>query len=395
MADCKTFTNFAVRIPKGVCNADYAMWLKQISILNFKNIAETTVDFSPGVNCLVGANGMGKSNMLEAVYYLSMTRSFMRLPDSEVIRHGSEAMMVCGEYALDSGRDETVSIGYAPPRRKTLKRGGKEYKRMSAHIGSLPIVLISPQDHFLITGTPEERRRLMDTVIAQADTSYLQALIQYAKALQQRNSMLRAGMSDPLLTESIEMTMATAASTIYSARKQWVEDISRPFASYYAAIAGHDEKPALEYSSILAEMPLAQALARNREKDAILGHTSVGPHRDDLHMLLAAHDLRRLGSQGQMKTYTIALRLAVFEYLHERKGTAPLLLLDDIFDKLDASRVQNIMQVVSSAQCFGQIFITDTGRQHIDNILECVQSPYKLFEVNEGIYHNTKSSGRT
>lgn len=368
------------------------MWLKQISILNFKNITEAAIDFCQGVNCLTGANGMGKSNMLEAIYYLSMTRSFLRLPDSEILRHGSEAMMLCGDYGLDSGRNETVSIGYAPSHRKTLKRGGKEYKRMSAHIGSLPVVLISPQDHFLITGTPEERRRLMDTVIAQADPAYMQALIQYAKALQQRNSMLRAGISDPLLTESIEITMEKAATTIHAARKQWVEDISRPFASYYSAIAGHDEHPSIAYSSILSEMTLTNALARNRAKDTVLGHTSAGPHRDDLQMLLSGHDLKRIGSQGQIKTYTIALRFAVFEYLHQQKGTAPMLLLDDIFDKLDASRVQNIMQVVSATGCFEQIFITDTGRQHIDTILECLKGPYKLFEVTDGAYLNTKNS---
>ena len=171
------------------------MRLDHISILNFKNIAEAEIDFCEGVNCLVGANGMGKSNMLEAVYYLSMTRSFLRLPDTEVMRHGSQAMMVRGDYTTDSGRNEQVSIGYSPERRKVLRRGGKEYRRMSAHIGTLPVVLVSPQDHFLITGSPEERRRLMDTVISQADAAYLSQLIRYNKALQQRNSLLRQGLS--------------------------------------------------------------------------------------------------------------------------------------------------------------------------------------------------------
>lgn len=387
LADCESFTNFALG------NRGYIdMWLKRISILNFKNIADASVEFSRGVNCLVGANGMGKSNMLEAVYYLSMTRSFLRLPDAEVMKRGADSMMVAGDYVLDSGRCESVSLGYAASGRKVLKRGGKEYRRMSAHIGSLPVVLISPQDHFLITGTPDDRRRLMDTVISQADSLYLQALMQYAKAIQQRNSMLRSGMADPLLLEGIESAMEQAASRIFDSRCRWVERLAEPFARYYKAIAGRDEAPSLSYASILSRMSLKQALDGSRAKDTLLGHTSVGTHRDDLLMLLSGRDLRRLGSQGQMKTYTIALRLAVFEFLHECKGIAPLLLLDDIFDKLDDSRVQNIMHVVSASSCFGQIFITDTGRQRIDAILGHLPGPYRLFDVADGEYATLKAS---
>lgn len=368
------------------------MWLSNISILNFKNITEACVDFCEGVNCLVGANGMGKSNMLEAIYYLSMTRSFLRLPDSEVIRRGAEAMMVKGRYELGEGRAESVNIGYAPPRRKVLKRAGKEYKRLSEHIGTLPVVLISPQDHFLITGAPEERRRLMDTVISQADSLYLEALIRYEKALSQRNSMLRAGMADPLLMEGIEMQMEQEADVIYAARSRWVSEIAAPFRRYYLAIAGKDEAPALRYSSALEGLSLRQALDRVRRKDEALGYTTAGPHRDDVQMLLSDRDLRRFGSQGQMKTYTIALRMAIFEYLQARRGVRPLLLLDDIFDKLDAARVANIMQVVSESECFGQIFITDTGRENIDAILERVPGPFRLFETREGEYTLLKSS---
>lgn len=368
------------------------MRLNHISILNFKNIAEADIDFCPGANCLVGANGMGKSNMLEAVYYLSMTRSFLRLPDSEVMRHDSGGMMVRGDYTLDSGRDEQVSIGYSPDRRKVLRRGGKEYRRMSAHIGTIPIVLVSPQDHFLITGSPEERRRLMDTVISQADATYLAHLIRYGKALQQRNSMLRQGMTDPILTEGVESQMEEYAAAIHQGRCNLTEALREPFVRYYRAIAGGDETPGLEYASVLNGSTLREALGRTRVKDAILGYTSEGVHRDDMTLLLDGRDLKRLGSQGQMKTYTVALRMAIFDYLHARTGSSPLLLLDDIFDKLDAGRVQNIMEVVSASDVFGQIFITDTGREHIDRILECLPGEYLLLDVDHGKYSTIKQS---
>lgn len=367
------------------------MWLKNISILNFKNIGEASVDFCEGVNCLVGANGMGKSNMLEAVYYLSMTRSFLRLPDAEVMRRGSEAMMVKGEYALDAGRADTVSIGYTPPHRKVLKRGGKEYKRFSSHIGTLPVVLISPQDHFLITGSPEDRRRLMDSVISQADSLYLEALMRYARLLQQRNSMLKTGMADPLLTEGIEQAMDAEAAVIVQGRREWLKALAEPFSHYYRAIAGTSEEPLLEYRPSLGSMSLREALAQSRAKDSIVGFTTVGPHRDDLAMLLSGRELKRFGSQGQMKTFTIALRMAIYEYLNTMCGYKPLLLLDDIFDKLDAGRVANIMQLVSSSERFGQIFITDTGRENIDATLERVEGSYRLFGVESGAYSLLKS----
>ncbi|MCM1319612.1 MAG: DNA replication and repair protein RecF [Muribaculaceae bacterium] len=362
------------------------MWLKNISILNFKNIREASVEFCPGVNCLVGANGMGKSNLLEAIYYLSMTRSFLRLPDSEVLRRGAEAMSVRGEYDLGEGRTDTVNIGYVPPRRKTLRRSGKEERRMSAHIGLFPIVLVSPQDHYIITGSPEERRRLMDMVISQGDNIYLESLIRYGKALTTRNSMLRGGITDPLLMEGVEAQMVHEAELIHARRKEWVASMSQPFKRYYSAIAGNDEAPGLVYRSVLDTTTLQQALDAARPKDAVLGYTTTGVHRDDLVMQLADNDLKHFGSQGQMKTYTIALRMAIYECLNVSRGVRPILLLDDIFDKLDASRVANIMELVSTTNIFGQIFITDTGRENMDAVLESVSGPKMLYSVSNGEY---------
>ncbi|MCM1005597.1 MAG: DNA replication and repair protein RecF [Prevotella sp.] len=362
------------------------MWLKNISILNFKNIREAEVEFCAGVNCLVGANGMGKSNLLEAVYYLSMTRSFLRLPDAEVLRRGAEAMSVRGEYAMDADRNESVSIGYVPPRRKTLRRSGKEERRMSAHIGLFPIVLVSPQDHYVVTGGPDERRRLTDMVISQADGFYLEALIRYGKALTARNSMLKQGVTDALLMEGIEQQLVREAQTIYERRSLWADSMREPFCHYYRGIAGVDEAPSLEYESIMGSKSLMQALDEARARDGILGYTSVGIHRDDLSMKLGGRELRHFGSQGQIKTFTIALRLAVYECLNKRRGVKPLLLLDDIFDKLDASRVANIMQVVGDSEVFGQIFITDTGRENMDAVLSSFTGEKRLFEVADGEY---------
>lgn len=362
------------------------MWLRNISILNFKNIREASVEFCSGINCLVGANGMGKSNMLEAVYYLSMTRSFLRLPDSEVLRRGSQAMSVRGEYDYGEGRTDSVNIGFMPPRRKTLRRSGKEEKRMSAHIGLFPVVLVSPRDHNFIIGSPEERRRLMDMVISQGDNTYLEALIRYGKALTSRNSMLRAGMTDPLLMESVEQQMEREAELIFNRRTEWVENMSAPFLKYYNRIAGSEETPALAYKSVLDKSTLRQALDATRAKDAALGYTTAGVHRDDLQMLLDSCELKHFGSQGQMKTYTISMRLAVYECLNSSRGVRPILLLDDIFDKLDASRVSNIMNIVSTSDTFGQIFITDTGRENMDAVLESTTGDKRLFHVSAGEY---------
>lgn len=366
------------------------MRIDSVSIVNFKNIAGAGLDFSPAINCVVGANGMGKSNLLEAVYYLSMTRSFLRLPDSEVLRHGAPSMLVKGEYVLDGGTREEVSIGYDPERRKVLRKGGKEYKRMSSHIGSLPLVLASPADTFLITGAPEERRRLMDTAISQADGAYLRHLMIYSKALMQRNASLKAGITDPILLEGIEAQMTASGAAIIEARARWAATMSAPFEHYYSAVAGTEECPALIYRPSREVERFADALRETRVRDAVIGHTSVGPHRDDLALSLSGFDLKRLGSQGQMKTFTIALRLALHRWLRECTGTVPLLLLDDIFDKLDAGRVANILRLVNEEQT-AQTFITDTGREHIDALLRSTPGPYLLLEAEGGAYKTLNS----
>ncbi len=360
------------------------MELKKIDILNFKNIPEAQLEFSSGVNCLLGMNGMGKSNLLEAVYFLSMSRPLHSMPEAALIRHGEEMLMVKGDYLSDTGGEESVSCGIVKGKGKTLKCNGKEYDRISEHIGKFPIVSVLPSDSEIVSGSGENRRRLMDMVISQADPLYLAWLIKYNRSLESRNKMLRAGVRDSLLYESIESGLCAAAAEIYKARKNWTEEIRPAFERYYSMISGDAERASIKYKSVLNETGMQEALNSARQKDVVLGFTSQGTHRDDLTTGLGDYSMRRLGSQGQVKSFTIALKFAIFDYLKQAGKQTPILLLDDIFDKLDSSRVGRIMEVVSGEAGFGQIFITDTNREHLDETISSIRSESRLFEVKNG-----------
>lgn len=363
------------------------MRLEKIDIVNFKNIAEAKMEFSPGVNCLLGLNGMGKSNLLEAIHFLSMARPIRSVPESALIMHGAEMMMVKGTYQMDSGAQESVSCGIVKGKGKTLRRNDKEYRRISEHIGKFPIVSITPSDPEIVTGSGDVRRKLMDVVISQADPAYLSRLIRYNKALDSRNKMLRAGVHDKLLYESIEANMTESATAIHKARLDWTQEIQPDFERYYSRVSGDAEKASLSYKSVLNERTLQDVFDTERPRDLALGFTSAGIHRDDLTTRLGDYSMRRLGSQGQVKTFTIALKLAIFDYLRRKGGITPILLLDDIFDKLDATRVARIIGEVSGGENFGQIFITDTNREHLDETLEGIRSESKLFEVTDGKFN--------
>ena len=359
------------------------MIIKGINILNFKNIAEASLEFSDNVNCFVGMNGMGKSNFLDAIYYLSYGKSFSNMPDRMSVNHEAQFAMLQGEYER---RGERLDIYCAIQRgkRKVLKRDGKEYQRLSEHVGLLPLVMVSPLDWELLRGGSEERRRFIDSIISQNNKEYLAALIRYNKALEQRNSMLRDGVSDALLFESVEMAMCVAASLIHDTRSKWIKEFTPIFHNLYTSIAGDGESVTLEYESALNGGTMAQILDANRGRDAVLGYTSQGVHRDDIELRLGDFSMRKIGSQGQCKTYTVALRLAQYDFLCAISQHKPLLLLDDIFDKLDAARVQRIVSIVSRDR-FGQIFITDTNRQHIDEIITHMGGDHKIFEVANGV----------
>ena len=355
------------------------MILEQLSIVNYKNIAEATLKFSPKINCFIGNNGAGKTNVLDAIYFLSFCHSATTVQDSLVVRHGQDFFVLDANYA-----DFNIFCGMKQGTKKHFKRDKKEYKRLSEHIGLIPIVMVSPADTLLIEGGSEERRRLMDLVISQLDRTYLESLTRYNKALQQRNAMLRDENTepDPELMDLMEEEMAREGEKISHCRAVFVEQLTPLFQQFYETVSGGRETVALSYVSHCQRGPLLDVIRRDRPKDRAVGYSLHGIHRDDLNIVLDGHPMRREGSQGQLKTFVIALKLAQYHYL-TRGENLPLLLLDDIFDKLDATRVEQIIRLVASQQ-FGQIFITDTNRDHIDQILSHGEFDYKLFHVSDG-----------
>ena len=357
------------------------MILERLSIINYKNIQEATLDLSPKINCFIGHNGAGKTNVLDAVYFLSFCHSAQTTQDSLVIRHDQDFFMLEGEYG-----EFAIHCGMKRGAKKVFRRDKKAYQRLSEHIGLIPIVLISPADIQLIEGSSEERRRLMDVVISQLDRAYIEALNRYNKALMQRNAMLKMEdrEPDPELLSLWEEQMAREGDFIFERRQTFVEQLIPLFQQFYESISGGHEQVSLKYTSHCQRGPLLEVIQRDRFKDRAVGYSLHGIHRDDLEILLNGHPMRREGSQGQQKTFVIALKLAQFEFLKRTNAkTTPLLLLDDIFDKLDAQRVEQIIQLVASDQ-FGQIFITDTNRDHTDQILSKGNFDYKLYEVNNG-----------
>jgi DNA replication and repair protein RecF len=361
------------------------MIIDRISILNFKNIEEADLSFSPKMNCFFGNNGMGKTNLLDAVYYLSFTKNHTNLLDSQLIKHDRDFCVLQGFYKEDETTEE-IYCGIKRKQKKVFKRNKKEYERLSDHIGLIPLVMVSPSDSDLIHGGSGERRKFADMLISQCDREYLYALIRYNKALQQRNFLLRETpcSTDDSLFEILEEQLVCEGETIYNKRIEFITDFIPVFKEYYRNIANIAEPVDLQYDSQLNDASFAQLLADKREKDKWLGYTSIGIHKDDFHFLLGNYLVRKIASQGQSKTYLIALKLAQFNFLRRKSSTLPVLLLDDIFDKLDADRVEQIIQLVLQPE-FGQLFITDTNRKYLDEILNGLNHNYKLFQVNEGI----------
>lgn len=359
------------------------MILKKLSILNYKNIRQAEISLSPKMNCFFGNNGMGKTNLLDAIYYLSFCKSHIHTPDSQIIHNEQDLCVIQGFYTY-AEREEEIFCAIHQGQRKQFKRNKKAYDKLSEHIGLLPLVMVSPTDTDLIRGGSEERRRFLDLVISQQDKTYLHALIQYNKAVTQRNVLLKQPSKNVSLYEALETQMGRYAQIVYDKRKRLVEDFIPIFNTYHQTICESSEKVSLRYVSHLEENPdLTNELAMNRGRDLLLGYTSSGIHKDELEMTLDGYLIRRVGSQGQNKTYLIALKLAQFAFLVQRRQTKPILLLDDIFDKLDARRVEQIIKLVSSEE-FGQIFITDTNRKHLDEIVQVMGQEHSLFQVEQG-----------
>ena len=362
------------------------MILEQLSLLNYKNIEQAQLTLSPNVNCLIGANGQGKTNVLDAIYFLSFGKSATALTDGACVRHDAEFMMLQGKYRSALMEEEEISCGIKRGQRKRMRRNEKEYKRLSEHLGVIPLVMLSPADEQLVSGGSEERRRFMDIVLSQVSPNYLAALIRYNKSLQQRNAMLKQEEEpDAQLFEVLEEMMSMDAAVIYQERQAFVRDFVPIFQIMYARFCNAaSEEVDILYDTHASRGDLLPILVRDRAKERIVGYTLHGPHKDNLDLLMNGHNVRREASQGQTKTFFIAMKLAQFIYLKSMgEHRTPILLLDDIFDKLDAGRVACIVDYVSGDD-FEQIFITDTNREHLDSILAATHREYKLFEVKGG-----------
>lgn len=368
------------------------MILKHLSLTNYKNIALANLDFSDKFNCVIGANGMGKTNLLDSIYYLSFTRSNQAIPDSMVIRHGEDMAIVSGDYTVN-GEMEQVFFGLQQGHNKTLKRNKKEYSRMTDHIGLFPLVMIAPSDMDLIKGGSSERRSFMDQILCQESSAYMTIAKNYKSLVEQRNKLLKQEMNlDFSLLEIINQQMAMEAERMSKRRKEWIERITPLFHHYYSAITNDNEEVHLRYlSSIEIDCPTSedflQAWQTGLQGDLACGFTRIGPHRDDIEMLIGDYLIRKIGSQGQNKSYMIALKLAQYNLLCQLfPNNLPILLLDDVFDKLDESRVERIVDLLSGDQ-FGQIFMSDTNRKYLDKILQ--RQPkglYSIFSAIDGVF---------
>ena len=363
--------NFALSL-RGKAKINRHMILKRISILNYKNLEQVELAFSPKLNTFFGQNGMGKTNLLDAVYFLSFCKSAGNPIDSQNIRHDADFFVIQGFYEAADGTPEEIYCGMKRRQKKQFKRNKKEYTRLS------------DADSALINGGSDERRRFMDVVISQYDKEYLDALIRYNKALAQRNTLLKS--ETPVEEELFlvwEEMMAQAGEVVFRKREEFIREFIPIFQSFYSFISQDKEKVGLTYDSHARDASLLEVLKESRTRDQIMGFSLRGVHKDELNMLLGDFPIKREGSQGQNKTYLVALKLAQFDFLKRTGTTVPLLLLDDIFDKLDASRVEQIIKLVAGDN-FGQIFITDTNREHLDRILHKVGSDYKMFRVEKG-----------
>ena len=359
------------------------MYLQKLSVVNFKNIESQSFEFQKKINCFVGNNGVGKTNVLDAIYYLSFTKSYFNAVAVQNIKHGEPFFIVEGNYKI-ADRHEKIVCSLKRGQKKVLKRNDKVYEKFSDHIGQLPLVIISPADRDLVIEGSETRRKFIDGVISQQDKSYLQHLISYNKVLSQRNALLKYFAANRTF-DSVNLAVYDEQLThygtlIYKTRKQFLEIFTPIFNTKYKSVSGAKEHVSLGYKSQLIEHDLASLLASNLEKDKVVQYTSVGTHKDDLSFEIDGYPVKKFGSQGQQKSYLIALKLAQFQFIKEQSSLTPILLLDDIFDKLDAHRVSHIINLVNQED-FGQIFITDTHHDRTEAILKQSTYPYQIFEL--------------
>lgn len=361
------------------------MYLKKLSLTNFKNYEFAGLEFSPKINCFTGNNGVGKTNILDAIHYLSLTKSFFNNIDSISVRHGEDYFIINGTFVRNEDEDQ-IYCAFQQQKQKLLKRNNKEYQKLSDHVGRYPVVMISPADSALITEGSEDRRRFMNKIISQYNAEYLDSVLRYNKALQQRNRLLKlfksTGKFDNDALTIWDEQLIKYGSYVHKERQVLVNELIPVFQEYYSLISSGKEKVRLTYRSHLSDGSFQEALVESLTKDRVLEYTTVGIHKDDLILEMDDFPVKSLGSQGQQKSYLVALKLAKFDYIKRKANLSPVLLLDDIFDKFDAERVEQIIRLVGNHR-FGQIFITDTHLNRLQEILTSHNADYKLFNITE------------
>ncbi len=359
------------------------MFLKKISLFNYKNISEATYDFDAKINCFVGKNGVGKTNVLDAIYHLAYGKSYFNPLAVQNIKHGEEFFVIDGEFEKTKRTEQIVS-SFKKGQKKILKRNGKPYEKFSDHIGFIPLVIISPADNDLIIEGSETRRKFIDSVISQLDAAYLQELIQYQKIIGQRNALLKYfAVNRVFETDTLSIyndQLNALGQPIFEKRKHFIEEFLPIFNKHHQAITGSAEEVQLVYESHLFEQDTLTILEQNLAKDRALQYTSVGIHKDDLAFQIDQYPIKKFGSQGQQKSFLIALKLAQFEFVKKQSGEKPILLFDDIFDKLDETRVSKIIEMVNQEE-FGQLFISDTHHERTENIVKTTHQTYKIFNL--------------
>ena len=357
--------------------------LKKIAIQDFRNIVLQELSFSPNINCVSGNNGEGKTNLMDAIWYLSMTKSAFSSTDRFNFRHGTDAFAISGVFDMGDGLQTRFSVRVDSKGEKKVRRDDKPYSRVADHIGVLPIVMVSPSDISLVSESGEDRRRFVNSVLSQMDREYLSAVQQYNRLLFQRNKMLKDGTFDDSLLGIFDERMGEYASRVYQSRESFIKDLEPVVSEYYKALSGGKETVSVSYVSDLAKAPLEDLLKASREKDLALRYTTSGVQRDDFIFKMDGYPIRRCGSQGQQKSFLVSLKLAQYEIMKKRYGFPPTLLLDDAFDKLDMGRIGNLLGMVAGSD-FGQIFITDSNKVRMAGIVDKLTADRAYFEAVGG-----------
>ncbi len=359
--------------------------LEKIVVQDFRNIALQELEFSPNVNCIWGNNGEGKTNLMDAIYYLSMTKSAFSSVDRFNFRYGCDSFSLAGTYLMPTGLRSRFSIQVSSGGEKKLRRDDKPYPKISDHIGVLPVVMVSPSDNALVSESADERRRFVNSVLSQLDREYLSLMQQYNRLLLQRNRLLKDGMADEGLLSAFDARLSSLAGPLYERREAFVRQLVPVVQTYYEKVSGGRESVSIDYRSDLAKGDLEALLAASREKDRMLKYTTAGLQRDDFHFKMNGYPIRKCGSQGQQKSFLVSLKFAQYEIMRERYGYPPSLLLDDLFDKLDMNRVSNLLKMVAGND-FGQIFLTDTDKGRIRGIVDDITSDSAYFDTAAGVF---------